>query len=63
LALLPVTLLALAAIDLIAQRDSITWGGGAVIGLCLLLALLGRIEQREGLESVRVPDMLRVDRL
>jgi len=63
LALLPVALLALAAIDLIAQRDSITWGGGAVIGLCLLLALLGRIEQREGLESVRVPDMLRVDRL
>jgi hypothetical protein len=64
LVLLPLALLALAALDLIRLRDAgITWGGGIVVGLCLVLALLGRIEQREGLENVRVPDVLRVDRL
>jgi hypothetical protein len=62
LTLLPVAMLALASIDLFAQREAITWGGGAVVGLCLLLALLGRIEQ-EGLEKLRVPGVLRVDRL
>jgi hypothetical protein len=36
---------------------------GIVVGLCLLLALLGRIEQREGIESFRVREVLRVDRL
>ncbi|HEU0246303.1 MAG TPA: hypothetical protein VFR38_04385 [Gaiellaceae bacterium] len=64
LVLIPLALLALAALDLIRLRDAgITWGGGIVVGLCLLLALLGRIEQREGLENFRVPEVLRVDRL
>jgi hypothetical protein len=64
LVLLPLALLALAALDLIRLRDAgITWGGGIVVGLSLVLALLGRIEQREGLESLRVPELLRVDRL
>jgi len=64
LVLIPLGLLALAAVDLIRLRDAgITWGGGIVVGLCLLLALLGRIEQREGLEQFRVPEVLRVDRL
>jgi hypothetical protein len=64
LVLLPIALLALAALDLIRLRDAgITWGGGIVVGLCVLLALLGRTEQREGLESLRVPEVLRVDRL
>jgi hypothetical protein len=31
--------------------------------LCLLLAQLGRVEQREGLEGLRIPEILRVDRL
>lgn len=64
LVLMPLALLALAALDLIRLRDAgITRGGGIVVGLCLLLALLGRIEQREGLENFRVPEVLRVDRL
>jgi hypothetical protein len=65
LALLPLAMLALATVDLMRVRDSgITWGGGIVVALCLVLALLGRIEEREGLEKgLRVPDLLRVDRL
>jgi hypothetical protein len=64
LVFIPLGLLALAAIDIIRLRDAgITWGGASIVGLCLLLALLGRVEQREGLESLRVPEILRVDRL
>jgi hypothetical protein len=64
LVLLPLGLLALATVDLINQgEDVLTWGRGAVVGLCLLLALLGRIEQQRGLERFRIPDALRVDRI
>lgn len=64
LVLIPLAMLALVAPDLIRHRDSgITWGGGAVVVLCLLLAQLGRVEQREGLERLRIPEILRVDRL
>ena len=64
LVLLPLALLALAAIDLVDQRnDVVTWGRGALVGLCLLLALFGRIEQRRGLEGLRIPEALRLDRL
>jgi hypothetical protein len=64
LVLIPLGMLALATLDIVRLRDAgITWGGAIVVGLCLLLALLGRIEQREGLESLRVPEILRVDRL
>lgn len=64
LVLVPLALLALATVDLINQRaEAATWGRGAVVSVCLLLALLGRIEQREGLESFRIPGALRVDRL
>lgn len=60
----PLALLALAAIDLTRFRDSgLAWGHGAVLGLCLALVLAGRIEQREGLESLRVPEIFRIDRL
>jgi hypothetical protein len=60
----PLALLALAALDLIrAREDVITWGRGIVVGACLLLCALGRIEQQVGLERVRVPGVLRVDRL
>jgi hypothetical protein len=58
----PLALLALAAVDLIQLGDDgITWGHGNVVGLCLLLVLLGRIEQREGLENFPIPEVLRVD--
>jgi hypothetical protein len=64
LVLLPLALLALAALDLIRLRSAgITWGGGAVVGLCILLALLGRVEAQSGLENMQIPAILRVDRL
>jgi hypothetical protein len=64
LVLVPLALLALAAVDLINQRgNALTWGRGALVGLCVLLAILGRIEQQGGLESPRIPDALRLDRL
>lgn len=64
LVLVPLALLALAAIDLVNQRaEAVTWGRGAIVGLCLVLALLGRIEQRGGLESIRIPEAFRLDRL
>jgi hypothetical protein len=64
LVLLPLALLALAALDLIRLRSAgITWGGGIVVGLCILLALLGRVESQGGLESMQIPEILRVDRL
>ena len=64
LVLLPLALLALASVDLFNQREeAATWGRVGLVGVCLLLALLGRIDQREGLETVRIPKALRLDRL
>ena len=64
LVLLPIALFAIATLDLIRLReDGITWGGSIVLILCALLALLGRLEQREGLGNLHVPEILRVDRI
>jgi hypothetical protein len=64
LVVLPLALLALAALDLIRLRSAgITWGGGLVVGLCILLAVLGRVEAQSGLEKMQIPASLRVDRL
>jgi hypothetical protein len=62
---LPLALLALTALELIQRRsEGMTWGGGILVGLCLLLALLGWMEPRGRLESIRVPEELwRIDRL
>jgi hypothetical protein len=53
LVLLPLALLTLAALDLVRLRDAginhLGGGGGVVVGLSLVLALLGRIEPRKGL--------------
>lgn len=64
LVLVPLALLTLAALDLIRlHSDGITWGGGIIVALCILLALLARIETRSGLENMHLPEILRVDRL
>jgi uncharacterized membrane protein YfcA len=61
---LPLFLLALAAIDAIAARNQgITWGGGIIVVLCLLLAFFGHAERRGGLRKLKVPEVLRVDRI
>jgi hypothetical protein len=62
LVLLPLALLALATVELVVRGD-FNRGWGAVAGLCLLLAILGQIEQRRGLDGLRVPEALRLDRL
>ncbi len=65
LVVLPLALLALTALELIRKRsEGMTWGGGILVGLCLLLALLGWMEPTGRLESFHVPEELwRIDRL
>jgi hypothetical protein len=66
LILAPLTILTLASLELVRFRDgAVIWGAVILVGLCLLLALFGWIEQdRGGLEGLRVPDEIwRVDRL
>ena len=65
LTVVPLTLLTLAALELIRFRnDEVIWGAVTLVGLCLVLALFGWIEESSGLEGVRVPDEVwRVDRL
>ena len=60
--LLPTVIAALAGLDL-ARFETITWGGGIVLALCGLLALCALVEQRRGLGELRIPEILRVDRL
>lgn len=61
---LPVALLVLAGVDLIRARDEgVSWGGGAVVVLSFLLILVGLIERDRGLETWRLPEALRVDRI
>jgi hypothetical protein len=64
LVLLPLGVLALTGLALIHERgNGMTWGGGILVALCIVLTLFGCIEQRGGLEGLRVPEALRVDRL
>ena len=60
--LVPAVIATLAALDL-ARAETITWGGGIVLALCGLLALCAFVEQRGGLGELRIPEILRVDRL
>ncbi len=59
----PLGLVVVVALELIRYRGHITWGGGALVGLGVFLASIGFVERRVGLENVRVPESLRVDRL
>ncbi len=64
LVIVPLAMLALAALDLIGERRlGLSWARAAVVVLCLALAVLGRLERREGLGRLRVPKTLRLDRL
>jgi len=64
LTLVPLILLTLAALELIRFRNGpVIWGAVILVGLCLLLALFGWIEEDDGLEGFRVPEALRIDRL
>jgi hypothetical protein len=64
LVLVPLGLLALVAVALIETRDAgLQWGGVILVGLCLLLAVLGWIEMRRGLESAGFSEIFRVERI
>jgi hypothetical protein len=66
LTLVPLVLLTLPSLELIRFRNDpdVQWGAVILVGLCLLLAVLGWIEEDRGLESFRVPEEIwRVDRL
>ncbi len=66
LTLVPLVLLILASLELIRFRDSsdVIWGAIILVALCLVLIVLGWIEENRGLEGVRVPEEIwRVDRL
>ena len=64
LTLVPLILRTLAALELIRFRnDNVIWGDVILVGLCLPLVLFGCIEEDNALESIRVPETLRVDRL
>ena len=63
LIVIPALILPLPALELMIDRSSVAWGGVILVSLCLLLAALGWIEQRGGMERLGFPEMLRVDRL
>jgi hypothetical protein len=65
LTLVPLVLLTLPALELIRFRDGdVNWGAVILVGLCLVLAMFGWIEENRGLESFRVPEEIwRMDRL
>jgi hypothetical protein len=58
---IPVSMALLAAVDVV-RAEAMTWGAGIVLGLCAVLALLGRVEQTVGVR-IAVPEALRIDRL
>jgi hypothetical protein len=64
LTLVPLALIVLPALQLIFLRtEAIRWGGVILISLSVVLALLGWIEEHDGLESAGFPELLRIDRL
>jgi hypothetical protein len=64
LVLLSVALVALGVLDAVPLPTvQLTWNGGVLLGLGVPLTLLALIEERGGLRNVRVPEILRVDRI
>ena len=62
LLLVPAVLAVLATLDLV-RAETITRGGGIVLGLCVLLGLFAWVEHARGLGTLKIPEALRVDRL
>jgi len=62
--LLPVVIAVLATLDL-ARAETMTLGGGIVLALCALLVLFAWVERARllGQGQLRVPEILRIDRL
>jgi hypothetical protein len=60
---LPLSMLALAIVDVVRLRHDLAWGAAVVVGISIVLSGLGRIEQRGGLSELRVPEIFRVDRI
>jgi hypothetical protein len=57
-------ILTLPSLELIRFRDGrVIWGAVILVGLCVLLAVLGWVEENRGLESLQVPEIWRIDRL
>jgi hypothetical protein len=64
LVLVPLVLLALAALELIRFRDNVIWTSVILVGLCLLLIAFGWLERNGRLENLQIPEEIwRVDRL
>jgi hypothetical protein len=61
----PLVLFTIAALELIRFRDAqVLWGAVILAGLCVLITVLGWMEQHRGLDGFRVPEEIwRVDRL
>jgi hypothetical protein len=57
--LVPLVLLVLPALQLVRARHllGVSLGGWILVGLCLALAALGRIEQSEASSGLRVPEL------
>jgi hypothetical protein len=64
LTIAPLALLGLVVVAIVRERSQgLTWGDGIMVGLCLFLLLLGSSEDKQRLERLRIPELLRVDRL
>jgi hypothetical protein len=63
LVVLPVCMLSLAVVDVIRLREDLAWGAAVVVGICLALSGLGRIEQRGGLQGFHLPEVFRLGRI
>jgi hypothetical protein len=65
LTLVPLVLLTLPSLELIRLRGdpNVQWGAVILVGLCLLLVVLGWVEEDRGLEGLKIPEAWRIDRL
>lgn len=63
---LPLALLALVAVDLARERRQhvpLTWGAGLLAAILAALLVAGHVDDEGGLANVRIPEILRIDRI